>query len=213
MADDEGLLGDKSKGKKDYKTYIYIGVAVVGVIITYLIYSKTTGASSSTSGGSSGNQSPQSAPVVYSSGGGSGGQSAASAAGIAQIEQQLATMTSSNNGTSTSGLTSSVPTSYPGYPMIPTSSPTSISTPTTNSASLPPIINTAQGQMYVLGGGSTKYNSPGSNSYEVYGGAPVYFGNAQNLAQGSQAANQPNAYAYTPVQYGSQIYGNGIPVP
>jgi hypothetical protein len=198
---------DKSDGKKkDPKTYIYIGVAVGGLVISYLIYKKM-GESSAPAASSGGSSAPASAPVVYTSGGGgSGAQSAASAAAIAQIEQQLAGMTASTGGTGNSQLTSSV--SSQTTPTTSTTSTSTASTTASTQSNLPPIVNTALGQMYVLGPGADAYTS----DYQVYGGAPVYYGNASQLAQG-QTDNGPGAYAYTPIQYGSLIYGHGIPAP
>jgi len=106
------------------------------------------------------------------------------------------------------------PTSYqlvsndPNYHFSePFNPPTVSSTPTAPTYNYPPIVQTADGPMYVLG----QWPNTTSN-YQVYGGAPVYFGNATTLAQGPQY-EQPGNYIYTPVQYKSEIYGNGIPMP
>jgi len=48
----------------------------------------------------------------------------------------------------------------------------------------------------------------GSQVYQVGGGAPVYFGNGNSVAQGSaaeQAAAKSGGYAYTPIEYIDQI--------
>jgi hypothetical protein len=94
--------------------------------------------------------------------------------------------------------------SEPFNPPTVSSTPTASSTPTYN---YPSIVQTADGSMYVLG----QWPNTTSN-YQVYGGAPVYFGNATTLAQGPQY-EQPGNYIYTPVQYKSDIYGHGIPEP
>jgi hypothetical protein len=44
----------------------------------------------------------------------------------------------------------------------------------------------------------------GSPGYSVGGGAPVYFGNANAVAQGPQAAT-PGSYAYVPASYGDLV--------
>jgi len=94
--------------------------------------------------------------------------------------------------------------SEPFNPPTVSSTPTASSTPTYN---YPSIVQTADGSMYALG----EWPNTTSN-YQVYGGAPVYFGDATTLAQGPQY-EKPGNYIYTPVQYKSDIYGHGIPEP
>jgi len=65
------------------------------------------------------------------------------------------------------------------------------------------LVSTVQGLMYWLG-----VNTKGSNVYNVGGGAPVYFGNASNLAQGPPAS--AGGDIYTPVGYGNQIAGTPV---
>lgn len=83
-----------------------------------------------------------------------------------------------NNG-STSGSTAAAAT--PGYGEI----------------NLPGI-----GESVILG----RITSPGNfTGYNVGGGAPVYFGNANSVAQGSAGEQVAGNYAYTPVQYSGLV--------
>jgi len=68
------------------------------------------------------------------------------------------------------------------------------------------IVSTAQGLMDWLG-----VNTKGSKVFNVGGGAPVYFGNAANLATGAQY-EQPGYDIYTPVGYGNQVASTAIPL-
>lgn len=76
---------------------------------------------------------------------------------------------------------------------------TSTPTPGTSSPANPGYGTiTINGQQYIVLGPA------GGAVYQVTGGAPVYFGNANGVAQGSAAeanAAKQNGYAYTPVQY------------
>ena len=81
--------------------------------------------------------------------------------------------------------------------------PAPVPTPSTKGYGL---VNTVQGLMYWLG-----VNTAGNQIYNVGGGAPVYFGNASGLAQGSQY-EQPGQDIYTPVGYGNQIAGTPQPL-
>lgn len=103
------------------------------------------------------------------------------------------------------GLIESVMGQFPTVSPGSTSSPSPTPAPTTNptgssgSSGQPGygVISTAQGPMVVLG----EVSQPG---YQVSGGAPVYFGNAQNLTQGDSLNSYPN-YAYTPESYASFV--------
>jgi hypothetical protein len=64
------------------------------------------------------------------------------------------------------------------------------------------IVQTAQGPMVWLG-----VNQAGAPIYNVGGGAPVYFGNAQALATGSQY-EQAGYDIYTPVSYENLVSAN-----
>ena len=63
--------------------------------------------------------------------------------------------------------------------------------------------------------GGTQYDVLGLASnpqYQVYGGAPAYFGNANSVAQGDaakQAAIASGGYVYTPATYSSLVYPTG----
>lgn len=60
-------------------------------------------------------------------------------------------------------------------------------------------IDTSQGEMVILGKeGQT--GPQGYSGYDVGGGAPVFYGNATDLSQGSALA-LPGNYVYTPIQY------------
>lgn len=61
------------------------------------------------------------------------------------------------------------------------------------------LVNTAQGQMVWLG-----VNQAGAPIYNVGGGAPVYFGNAQALATGGQY-EQSGYDIYTPASYANLV--------
>lgn len=68
------------------------------------------------------------------------------------------------------------------------------------------LVNTVQGLMAWLG-----VNTAGSKIFNVGGGAPVYFGNASALAQGSQY-EKPGEDIYTPVGYSGQIASTALPI-
>jgi hypothetical protein len=74
-------------------------------------------------------------------------------------------------------------------------------------------VTTINGQQYVILGEA----APGSNPYNVGGGAPVYYGNANNIAQGKAAAQQAastGGYEYVPIAYASQVGATpGAPAP
>jgi hypothetical protein len=95
-------------------------------------------------------------------------------------------------GGSPQSTTTPPPTTTPSPP------PTGTTPPATTPAAAPKTpgygtINTAQGQMVWLG-----VNQAGQPIYNVGGGAPVYFGNAQALATGAQY-EKPGYDIYTPV--------------
>jgi len=80
-------------------------------------------------------------------------------------------------------------------------------TPAASSSTATPgygTVQTAQGQMVWLG-----VDNPGSPIYNVGGGAPVYFGNTQTLAQGPPSAG--NEDIYTPVGYAGLVAGQTAP--
>lgn len=110
-------------------------------------------------------------------------------------------------GGSSSGMgTSPAPpgTPNPGTPPQPVA-PAPPSTGTAPPATKTPgygTVQTAQGQMIWLG-----VNQAGQPIYNVGGGAPVYFGNAQALATGSQY-EQPGEDIYTPVAYENLVSSN-----
>lgn len=68
------------------------------------------------------------------------------------------------------------------------------------------IVNTVQGLMDWLG-----VNTAGSSIFNVGGGAPVYFGNASNLAQGGQY-EKAGVDIYTPVGYSGQVASTAVPI-
>ena len=64
-------------------------------------------------------------------------------------------------------------------------------------------INTSQGEMVILGKETTG-GPQGYSGYDVGGGAPVFYGNATDLSQGSALA-LPGNYVYTPAEFASQV--------
>lgn len=92
--------------------------------------------------------------------------------------------------------------------------PTAPSAPATPTPTTPGYgVTTINGQQYVILGQA----APGSNPYQVGGGAPVYFGNANNIAQGQAAeaaAASQGGYEYVPIAYASQVGATaGAPAP
>lgn len=92
----------------------------------------------------------------------------------------------------------------PGAPTPPTTaSPVS----TQAAGTQPPTITINGTKFDVLG------NVGGTTGYTVYGGAPVYFGNANSVAQGP-TADKPGAFEYTPATTTPKlIYKRGTPPP
>jgi hypothetical protein len=68
------------------------------------------------------------------------------------------------------------------------------------------LVQTAKGLMDWLG-----VNTAGSKIFNVSGGAPVYFGDAEALAQGAQY-KQAGQDIYTPVQYVGQVATTPQPI-
>jgi hypothetical protein len=111
------------------------------------------------------------------------------AAGFATLEAQIAQMFPSAGGNSS---TSTTPP--------PTTTPTPAPAPSQPAAPAQVgygTVTTALGQMIWLG-------NWGNPHFQVGGGAPVYFGNASSLNQGSQY-EVPGADIYTPVAYASLV--------
>jgi hypothetical protein len=106
---------------------------------------------------------------------------------------------SSSSGTSSGGGS--------GTPTTPSPAPTGTTAPTTTSAPKAPgmgLVQTSQGEMVELG----VVNQ--GQAYNVSGGAPVYFGNAQQLSQGWGQAT-PGSIIYTPQQYAGQVSATASP--
>jgi len=101
---------------------------------------------------------------------------------------------------------STTPTPVPGGPA--NTLPPAPSPPPPPAPSIPGygLVQTAKGLMDWLG-----VNTKGSPIYNVGGGAPVYFGDAEALAQGAQY-QQPGQDIYTPVQYVGQVATTPIPL-
>jgi hypothetical protein len=233
--DDLGIDEEKDKKKKISKTtWIYLGLAGGALVLTYLIYEHSKGSSGSSSSSSPTVGTPVNpAEIAVPTGGGSTYQPGTEmqayqqgiqdALSIVQAQQgtgaegSSSTTPSSSSGSGTSSQTTPVATTpvtttpvttyQPTQPVTITQLPSQTVSNSTPTYQYPPVVQTADGQMYVLG----QWPNTTSN-YQVYGGAPVYFGNATTLAQGPQY-EQPGNYIYTPVQYKSEIYGHGIPMP
>lgn len=132
--------------------------------------------------------------VAYQAGEASGtaAYSAGAATGIGLVESIMGsfpTVTAQPGGAGTGGAVSGSSATAPG----PAAAPPAPAQPGYG------VIQTAQGPMIVLGqlGSST----PG---YNVGGGSPVYFGNANASAQG-QAAETPGSFVYTPEAYANFV--------
>lgn len=214
--DDETTGGDEDQrglpphdAKKDAKkkhrdNMILIGVAIVGVILTFLIYRSRQSSSTSTTATTS-------PPVSGTVAGGTGGDPYTQQA-LGSITNALGQQTSALQGISSllTTLQSEVGQNVQASPP-PSSSPAPVAaappaTPGYGYINLPGI-----GQSVILG-----YLGQGSyTGYEVGGGAPVYFGNAAGVSQGS-AQETAGDYAYTPVQYAPLVSSSaaaGGPLP
>jgi hypothetical protein len=205
MADDDiGLDEDKGKKKISKTTWIYLGLAGGALVLTYLIYEH------SKQGSSSGPSSSQISGATVSPGAeiavptsGSTYEPGTEMQAYQQGIQDAISLLQAQPGTGAEGSAATTPSTSSG------SGTSSATSPSSSSTNYPPIIDTVKGPMYVLGPGPD-----GPNDYHVYGGAPVYFGNANQLAQGTADQwSNGQFYAYTPVQYKSLITGNGIPTP
>lgn len=187
---------DKTKQRRDAK--IAIAVGLVGVILAWLTLRKSSSSSSSsttaaprTSGTPAGYGTVANGGADISSLGGilsSGFQQLQ--AGQSQLSAQIGALSPSSTAGSGTGAGA-------GEAPAPPVAPATIGYGT---------IPTAQGLMDILG-------PAGGNVYQVGGGAPVYFGNASSLAQGSAAAQAAasGGYAYTPVAFGGQVAKTATP--
>jgi len=209
--DDIGIDDDKGKKKISKTTWIYLGLAAGALVLTYLIYEhskqgSTSGSSSSQVGGAP--VSPGAEIAVPTSG--TTYQPGTEMQAYQQGIQDAISLLQAQPGTGAEGSAATTPSGSSGSGTSSATNPSSSSGSGTSSASYnyPPIEQTAQGPMYVLGPGPD-----GPNDYHVYGGAPVYFGNANQLAQGTADQFPGGFYAYTPVAYKNMIVGNGIPTP
>lgn len=172
-------------------------IVVGGTVAAYFLYSKWKGAGQSQLGATQG------------SGSASQGTDAQTAAAVDQIGQQvaqedqaLAQTISSNEQAGFANLLAQIAQMQPAAAPAPAATPPAANSPAPaqpSAASSPGFgtVQTAQGQMIWLG-------VWGSPHYQVGGGAPVYFGNANSLAQGPQA-EVPGADVYTPVAYASLV--------
>jgi hypothetical protein len=210
MADDDiGLDEDKSKKKISKTTWIYLGLAGGALVLTYLIYEHSKQGSSSGSSQVGGAPVSPGADIAVPASGNTyepGTEMQAYQQGI----QDAISLLQAQPGTGAEGSAATTPSTSSGSGTSSATSPSSSSgSGSSTSYKYPPIVQTAQGPMYVLGPGAD-----GPNDYHVYGGAPVYFGNTNQLAQGtSDQWSNGQFYAYTPVAYKNMIFGNGIPTP
>jgi hypothetical protein len=170
-----------------HKTEALLGAG--GIVVTIALYVKSKNAAAGTS--TAATATPSTSTVMpgteapdtgsYGNGGGDGVSGLSSI--LSGLSSQLTNLTGTLSGTGTGG-TSPAPAASP--------------TPTTYGEGIVP---TAQGQMVFLGvtgaGGST------SDTYQVSGGAPVYFGNASSLATGG--TTQQGVDVYTPIAYEGQV--------
>jgi hypothetical protein len=128
---------------------------------------------------------------------------------LSSIQQEIVNATIAAVGAPPSPPTSSTSTGSPTTATPPTSNPTS---PTTTTSNPKPATGTSGqkgfgtidigGKQYVILG------EAGKDVYQVGGGAPVYFGSANSIAQGSAAeqhATQNGGYAYTPIEYANLV--------
>jgi hypothetical protein len=202
--DDLGLDEDKGKKKISKTTWIYLGLAGGALVLTYLIYehSKQPSSSGSSSGPIGGEPVNPGAEIAVPTSG-TTYQPGTEMQAYQQGLQDAITLLQAQPGTGAEGSAATTPSASSG------AGTSSATTPSTSSSNYPPIIDTVKGPMYVLGPGDD-----GPNDYHVYGGAPVYFGNADQLAQGSADQwSNGQFYAYTPVAYKNMIVGNGLPTP
>lgn len=198
-----GALGKKGKNAKGkhHENLLYIGIALVGVIITFLIYRSNKAAQAS--GTALTSSPPVSGQVVGSSGTSGTATDPYAEAGVNALTSQF-----QQQGQAISGLSSLLQTlqtevgSMQASP--PAAAPVAAATPATPGygyINLPGI-----GQSVILG--QVTDSSQDFTGYNVGGGAPVYFGNANGVAQGAAGETQGN-YAYTPVAYASLV-GSGV---
>lgn len=195
-----GALGKKGKDAKakHHENLLYIGIALVGVIITFLIYRSQK--ANQASGTALSSSPPVSGQVVGSSGSSGTSTDPYAEAGVNALQSQV-----QQQGQAISGFTALLNTlqsevgSMQASPPAASSTPTAAATPATPGygyINLPGI-----GQSVILGQVGAGQTFSG---YNVGGGAPVYFGNANGVAQGS-AGEVAGNYAYTPVAYASLV--------
>lgn len=206
--DEKGLPpkdAKKDAKKKHRDNMLLIGVAVVGVILTFLIYRSNKAKASSSTSSTTSSALPTTAG--YPLGGSSGDPYTQQALG--SISDQLGQQTSAlqglvaainNMGTGAGqSLQASPPAGTPAASAPP-------ATPGYGYINLPGI-----GQSVILG----ELSPGGYSGYQVGGGAPVYFGNANAVSQGTGQETASN-YAYTPVGFASLVSptaSSGGPLP
>lgn len=193
-------LGGKTDAKKKHhENLLYIGVALVGVILTFLIWRSNKSSTSSTA--TTGNPVPSSGLLA---GGSSGGTSTdpIAEAGLntltGQFQQDQASNASAFAGlqAALSNLTSEVGSMQASPPTQAPAAQSPAATPGYGYINV-----TGIGQSVILG---TVGQGQEFTGYNVAGGAPVYFGNASGAQQGA-GAETPGAIAYTPVGYASLV--------
>lgn len=192
-----GALGKKGKDAKakHHENLLYIGIALVGVIITFLIYRSNKQAQAS---GTALSSSPPVSGQVAGQGSGGTATDPYAEAGINALTSQFQQQGQAISGLSSllTTLQSEVGSMQASPPVTTPAAAAPAATPGYGYINLPGI-----GQSIILGQVGQGQTFSG---YNVGGGAPVYFGNANGVAQGSQGEVAGN-YAYTPVAYASLV--------
>ena len=196
-----GALGKKGKDAKakHHENLLYIGIALVGVIITFLIYRSNKAAQQS---GTALTSSPPVSGNVAGSGSGGTATDPYAEAGVNALQSQFQQQGQAISGLQSllTTLQSEVGSMQASPPASSTPAPAAAATPATPGygyINLPGI-----GQSVILG--QITDASQDFTGYNVGGGAPVYFGNANGAAQGPGGETQGN-YAYTPVAYAGLV--------
>lgn len=197
-----GTPADKAK-KQHRDNLIIIVVGLLGVIVTFLIYRKNAAAGSTSTAATSGL--PSSSGTV--AGSGSSGDDYAD-----QMVEQLQS-TSDQQTQAISGLQTALTNLESEISQMGSGPPAGSTPPATQTTAGP-----SQGYGTISIGGVLYdiLGQSGQAQYQVGGGAPVYFGNANGVAQGQAAeaaAAKGGGYSYVPDQYKNLISPTAAPVP
>jgi hypothetical protein len=200
---DAGAPGTPAeKAKKQHRdNMILIVIAVVGVIVTYLIYRSNNANAAAAN--------PTSATPVTN--GNVAGYSGAGGGGGGGYDSMLSSLTTQEqaNGQALAGLQTLLGNLGQELQTAASGPGASNGNGATNGPSPAAAANPGYGSIDIGGQSYDILGEAGSSSvYNVGGGAPVYFGNANSIAQGKQAeqtAVAQHGYEYVPAEYGSLI--------